>query len=289
MGVGVAAAMGNGVDGVDGEMGQVNGYGTGNGSRSKSGGNGSDGATAATTTTATTTTTPAPHHASPSFTSTAFLRTPCTCPETVWLCQPCGLALRGADTSYMRAWTWRTRYSTYLGGLGTGIGEGVEGVQCGREDRCLAASEIETEIDCSADELDALQGLGGREDGVGEGDDNDAAATMAAAAMATATATGTTDGEDHDHDHDRAGPSYLLQVFEGAGGVVSRKFRRRMRVGAVVREFEDERESGTFLGREKAGVARSWCAWCDRVVPGERDRTGGGDRPGSSGSEGEGV
>ncbi|THC96373.1 hypothetical protein EYZ11_004144 [Aspergillus tanneri] len=60
--------------------------------------------------------------------------------------------LRSNDTTYRRVWTWRTRYSTYLGGLGTGIGEGCQGVKCGRGEECLAAQEIEMEVECEADE-----------------------------------------------------------------------------------------------------------------------------------------
>src|SRR5690348_10556066 len=65
------------------------------------------------------------------FTAPAFERTPCNCDNVVWLCAPCGKDLRNADTMYVRGWSWRTRYSHYLGGVGTGAGEGNEGVECG--------------------------------------------------------------------------------------------------------------------------------------------------------------
>ncbi|KAK5283324.1 hypothetical protein LTR16_005496, partial [Cryomyces antarcticus] len=163
------------------------------------------------------------------FTYPAFAHGTCTCAESVWICQPCGLCLRSADTTYMRGWTWRTRYSTYLGGLGTGIGEGNEGVECGRHAACLAARNVEKEIDCDADELARVEA--GRWEGT----------------------------------------SYLAQEMEGIGGVVKKKVRKRVRVGATVKEWEDERERGGYLGREQNGLVRSWCSWCERVVLGKKD------------------
>ena len=68
----------------------------------------------------------------------------------------------------MRGWTWRSRYSTHLHGLGTGIGEGVEGVQCGRESFCLAARTIFKDIECDVRDtrtggyfLQEIEGIGG--------------------------------------------------------------------------------------------------------------------------------
>ncbi|KAI4716362.1 hypothetical protein E4T48_07454 [Aureobasidium sp. EXF-10727] len=148
-------------------------------------------------------------------------RSPCTCTSQVWLCTPCSTTLRTLDTSYMRAWTWRSRYSTHLHGIGTGLGTGIEGVQCGRESLCLCARTIFKEIECDAAD----------------------------------TRTG----------------GYFLQEIEGIGGVVKKKVKRRLLVGDVVQEFEDEREGGKYLEREQEGVDRSWCSWCARVVLSKRD------------------
>ena len=189
----------------------------------------------------------------PQFTSPAFLRGPCNCPETVWLCQPCGQSLRTADTTYMRVWTWRTRYSTYLGGLGTGIGEGNEGVKCGREQQCLAAREVEVEVDCGGDDLATTN--------------HTTSNTVEAAAVKnnedTTTAAKIVD--------DNKETGYLRQEIEGIGGVVKKKLKIRVRVGAVVEEWEDERESADYLSREIRGEERSWCGWCQRVIPGIKD------------------
>ncbi|KAI4746065.1 hypothetical protein E4T50_03546 [Aureobasidium sp. EXF-12298] len=148
-------------------------------------------------------------------------RSPCSCTSQVWLCTPCSTTSRTLDTSYMRAWTWRSRYSTHLHGIGTGLGTGIEGVQCGRESHCLSARTIFKEFECDAAD----------------------------------TRTG----------------GYFLQEMEGIGGVVKKKVKRRLLVGDVVQEFEDEREGGRYLEREQEGVERSWCSWCDRVVLGRKD------------------
>ena len=193
-----------------------------------------------------------------SFTEPAYARGPCTCADDgVWLCNTCGQCLRVDDMTYRRGWSWRTRYSNYLGGLGTGIGEGNEGVECGRGEQCFAAREVEQEIECDANELAAIEHearqaeLEGRE---------------------------------------WIGTSYLFQEIEGIGGAVKKKIKKRVRLGAVVKEYEDEREHSDHLRRERDGVARCWCSWCARVLPGRKDLQGSMDismspsRPDSSSS-----
>ncbi|KAI5245122.1 hypothetical protein E4T42_06887 [Aureobasidium subglaciale] len=96
-------------------------------------------------------------------------RDPCTCSSHIWICSPCGTTLRTHDTSYTRAWTWRSRYSTSsTSPLGTGIGHGIEGVQCGRESHCLSSRTIYKEIECDATDtrtggyfLQEMEGIGG--------------------------------------------------------------------------------------------------------------------------------
>lgn len=173
------------------------------------------------------------------FTDCAFARGPCTCANAgVWLCSACGQSLRVDDVAYLRGWSWRTRYSNFLGGLGTGIGEGNEGVACGRGEQCFAARDVEQEIECDAGELAAQEceakqaELEGREWG---------------------------------------GASYLFQEIEGIGGAVKKKIKKRVRLGAVVKEYENEREHSDHLRRERDGLARCWCSWCARVLPGRKD------------------
>lgn len=182
----------------------------------------------------------------PSFTTPAFVRTPCTCEEAIWLCQPCGQALRSDDTTYRRVWTWRTRYSTYLGGgLGTGIGEGCQGVKCGRGEDCLAAQEIELEVDSQTDEW--------------------------ATSPFDHHGHGHLTSHNHEHVNHDEEPGYFRQEIVGIGGVVKQKSKKRVTVGACVVEHEDERETGKYLKREESGQHRSWCGWCWRVIPGKKD------------------
>jgi len=165
-------------------------------------------------------------------------RSPCTCDTGTWLCSPCGQSLRTADTTYIRGHTWRSRYSR-SGGFGAGLGEGNEGVECGRSSDCLAATEVYKEIECDATELAALE-----------------------AEMAKADVEG----------HSWLGSScYTTQEIVGIGGNIKKKMRKRVLVGAIVKEYEDERKGDEFLGREQKGQNRSWCSWCSRVVVGKKD------------------
>jgi len=172
---------------------------------------------------------------STTFALPAFARDACNCFETVYLCLSCGNghALRSDDLVYSRIFSWRTRYRSYLGGIGRGAGEGTEGVGCGKATTCLAAHEVEKEIDCEAEEFTEMW----RE-------------------TALISSTGRT----------WQGTSYYAQEMEGIGGVVKRKVKHRMKVGAVVQEYDDEKESGKYLGREQTREVRSWCCWCSRIV-----------------------
>jgi hypothetical protein len=184
----------------------------------------------------------------PAFTSPAFENSPCTCATRgVYLCQPCGQLLRSADTTYQRVWTWRSRYSTHIGGLGTGMGEGDQGQKCGRGEECLDAVEGELEIDCS-ERTTPLPSPGS-----------------------------TTTCLDSDQKSEERSAGYLRQEVEGIGGVVMKKVKKRIRVGATVWEHDDERSSGKYLDGEVSGQERSWCGWCGRVVKGQRDREVHGD------------
>ncbi|PYH89941.1 hypothetical protein BO71DRAFT_402655 [Aspergillus ellipticus CBS 707.79] len=184
----------------------------------------------------------------------AFQSTPCACDDAIWLCHQCGHQVRSSDTTYRRVWSWRTRYSTYLGGLGTGIGEGCQGVKCGRGEDCLAAQEIEMEVECEADE--AASGSppdSGRFYGHRHGQ-----------SPPRHPGHHLHDGWDHREDEQ---PGYFRQEIIGIGGRVKHKSKKRVTVGACVVEHEDERETGEYLTREETGQHRSWCGWCWRVVP----------------------
>lgn len=179
-----------------------------------------------------------PDHTSRAFTAPAFEHSPCHCPDEVWLCQPCGHTLRRADTDYKRGWIWRAKYSTYLGVLGTGIGEGNEGVPCGRGRACLAAKIVEQEIDCDAETLQQLE------------------------------------EEAETAGRSWEGGGFEVQEIEGVGGVVKRKVKKLVLLGKRVQEHEDERSGQVkYLSREEQGEVRSWCSWCDRVIPAKTGAT----------------
>lgn len=186
------------------------------------------------------------------FTASAFERTPCNCDQVIWLCAPCGKDLRNADTMYVRGWSWRTRYSHYLGGVGTGAGEGNEGVECGRGCSCLGARVVEHET-CEQDLLDTIE------------------------------RSQTPSSESPDR---WRGTCYLTQEIEGIGGVLKVKHKKQVRVGECVKLYEDEKEKSIqYLEREVKGELRSWCSWCDRVVLGQKDKAEiAGVRPSSNGS-----
>lgn len=210
----------------------------------------------------------------PAFTNQAFIRSPCSCPDVVWLCQPCGHAIRTKDQQYSLGWTWRTRYSTYLGGLGAGIGEGHEGVKCGLQAACRGGHDVEHEECGTAEELaDIQRQLGGS--GAGPSFTQTSHGVSIGGnpshsnGSGTAFGEGTAVGSPHD---EWSGTSFFAQEIEGIGGRRVMKIKRRVRVGAVVKEYEDEREGRqAYLTREKEAVNRSWCAWCARVVPSKRD------------------
>lgn len=184
------------------------------------------------------------------FTAPAFERTPCNCDNVIWFCAPCGKDLRNADTMYVRGWSWRTRYSHYLGGVGTGAGEGNEGVECGRGCHCLGARVVEHET-CEQDLLDTIE----------------------------RTQTPTSESPER-----WKGTSYLTQEIEGIGGVLKVKLKKQVRVGECVKLYEDEKEKSIqYLEREVKGELRSWCSWCERVVLGKKDKAEmAGGRPTSN-------
>lgn len=244
--------------------------------------------------------------------SEAVHRAICSCDTRgVWLCQPCGRGIRNTDHEYQqyaslasalvgedglvqltqchfklsRIWHWRSHYGETLGGLGTGIGDGDRGVTCGRERRCLAAREIEHEVDCDAEDArwygEPWSTTTSGSPPVSAAASYPSAASAAAANHSTSLVTAIPmapllfDGLRHDNERapsPQLGPGYERHEIEGIGGRVKRKLVRMVRVGACVPEGVDETGSSSrVLGPEVRGDARSWCGWCWRVIPGRRD------------------
>jgi hypothetical protein len=190
-----------------------------------------------------------------------------------------------------------------LGGLGTGIGEGDRGVVCGRGSGCCAAREKEQEMDGDAEdareaELHYQQSIAMTPSGASSSASSVAgtfwtpASSVAAtttslsvpgsAATSTLSLNNTTAGLAASLDfpyqqQQRRTPSPALKPgydrheVEGIGGVVKKMRVRMVRVGACVPEWEDERVRGDVLARELQGRRRSWCGWCQRVIPSKKD------------------
>ncbi|KAL9479639.1 hypothetical protein ACSS6W_004425 [Trichoderma asperelloides] len=211
--------------------------------------------------------------------SDAVQRAICQCDtEGVWLCQPCGHSIRNADHDYKAIWRWRTKYGGF-----TGIGDGDRGVICGREEACLAARERENEIDCDAEDARGSTlspwSTGSSSSGTPSPGPQHAGTTPpGATAGFPFPANGTIESIIDEIRHQRTpspqlGPGYERHEIEGIGGIVKKKLVRMVRVGACVPEWEDEKGSNSkILAREVNGAARSWCGWCWRVIPGEKDK-----------------
>ncbi|KAK7991988.1 hypothetical protein PG988_000782 [Apiospora saccharicola] len=217
----------------------------------------------------------------------------CTCQsEGVWLCHPCGRSIRGTDHDYQSIWRWRNQYGEVLGGLGTGIGDGDRGVICGRDWECVAAKEREQETDCDAEDarershcttplpwIAAVTATGATT--VSSLPSSSGAVLRPPSSASTSSSSGGGGGgeggavaqqqQQQQYSSSPLGPGYVRHEIEGIGGVVKTKRLTMVKVGACVPEWEDEKNRGEILGREVKGIARSWCGWCWRVIPGKLD------------------
>ncbi|OTA70617.1 hypothetical protein K449DRAFT_342528 [Hypoxylon sp. EC38] len=196
----------------------------------------------------------------------------CTCAtQGVWLCQPCGRSIRGADHDYKSIWKWRNQYGEVLGGLGTGIGEGDRGVICGREAACCGAKEREQETDCDAADAREQDEINNNNNGNGNGSGWNSINLSPWATPSPASSISGSPPSERRTPSPQLRPGYARHEIEGIGGVVKTKLLRTVRVGACVPEWEDEKNTGEILGREVSGRSRSWCGWCYRVIPGKKD------------------
>ncbi|KAK4453762.1 hypothetical protein QBC34DRAFT_395002 [Podospora aff. communis PSN243] len=201
----------------------------------------------------------------------------CQCAsQGVWLCQPCGRTIRNDDIEYKRIWRWRNQYTASLGGLGTGIGEGDRGAICARDSACCAGRECEQETDGdAADARDADNFLSGSAP-LSHTSSNSSLSPWGSGSGSPSSSIGSNTGLPGDPSERRTPspqlkPGYERHEIEGIGGVMKKKLLRMVKVGACVPEWEDERVSGKILGRERDGLRRSWCGWCRRVIPSQKD------------------
>lgn len=198
------------------------------------------------------------------------------------------------NTTLSSIWKWRIQYGEVLGGLGTGIGEGDRGVICGRDKDCCCAKEREQETDCDAEDAREAEDMGSSNSGSLAGSTSSLAspATSPSAILnespwsipiAPATQAASTVGSplyspevaaalvNRRTPSPALGPGYARHEIEGIGGVVKRKRVKMVRVGACVHDWEDELARGAILEREITGRVRSWCGWCWRPIPSQRD------------------
>ena len=74
-----------------------------------------------------------------------------------------------------------------------------------------------------------------------------------------------------------AGGGFKVHEMEAVGGGFKKKVKNIVSVGSSVEEWEDERDGFSadgkveVLGKEISGKVRSWCAWCERVIPSAAD------------------
>jgi hypothetical protein len=115
--------------------------------------------------------------------------------------------------------------------VGTGAGEGNEGVECGRGALCLAARAVEHEVDCTA-----------------------------APAPAPAEAMRWSGPSYHAQEIEGIGGVVKMKL----------KKQVRVGECVKVYEDERDKEM-RWLEREDKGTLRSWCSWCERVVLGAED------------------
>lgn len=122
---------------------------------------------------------------------------------------------------------------------------------CERGAECLAAREVEKEVDCDAE---------------------DARDAYSPCSSGSNISTPVSSPPRSSHaGFGSIGPGYLRHEIEGIGGVVKKKLVTMEKVGACVPEWGEEKDQGRFLVREQEGRARSWCGWCWRVIPSKKD------------------
>lgn len=133
--------------------------------------------------------------------------------------------------------------------MGAGLGEGNEGVQCGRGANCLANMEVIQEVEYDSSDLAGLD----------INDDDQACGSSSSSSNCRR----------------RVGSGYSTSEIVGIGGNLKLKLKEKVKVGAIVEEYEEERATCSgFLKREQEGANRSWCSWCERVIPGRKDGDG---------------
>jgi hypothetical protein len=191
-------------------------------------------------------------------------------------------------------WLWRAQYTSALGGLGTGIGDGDRGAICARGGECCVARDTEQETDCdaadaaeaaeAAEVIEAVEAAEAAEASEAAGAAANLASTPPSSRSSAAWSsgapspssgvgsnTGLPGSPPRYTPSPQMGPGYERHEIVGIGGVIKRKLVRIVKVGGVVPEWDDEQTSSTILRRDVDGLRRSWCGWCRRVIPAKEE------------------
>ncbi|KAI0143057.1 hypothetical protein GGR57DRAFT_518931 [Xylariaceae sp. FL1272] len=206
-------------------------------------------------------------------------RAVCQCAsDRVWLCQPCGRNIIGADQDYRSIWRWRNQYGEVLGGVG--MGEGDRGVICGREATCLSSKALEQETDCDAHDSRSLHSnLSSSPPTPSPSSSLTLSSPLGSLSSLHSHGSGYASGSSDSLPRTPSPglgnlglrPGYARHEIEGIGGRVKTLHVNMVRVGACVPEWEDEKAKGQILEREVSGQRRSWCGWCWRVIAAGKD------------------
>lgn len=166
--------------------------------------------------------------------------------------------------------------------MGTGIGDADRGVECARAKNCLSGKFIEHETDCDADDAREAEDLAAGHSSPGThalslysgshswssshsslhgsiGSTSGVLLDAGATPIATRTPS------------PAVGPGYSRHEVEGIGNKIKTVKVSMIRIGGCVPEWKEEKAAGQSLRREIGGDVRSWCGWCDRVIPGKSD------------------
>ncbi|TQS39109.1 hypothetical protein Golomagni_00370 [Golovinomyces magnicellulatus] len=184
----------------------------------------------------------------------------CKCSSVqLWLCKACAQKIRNADTEYQSIWRWSVRFLPSLGGLGIGLGEADRGVSCGRGENCARAREVKLEIDCDAEDAREI---------------NDKNSRLNFGPILCSP---------NGQSHGQMRPGYHRHEIEGIGGVLKKKLVKMVKVGACVsssgssndtwsdgRNLSDK-DMENILEGEIQGTSRSWCSWCQKIIPSHDD------------------
>lgn len=193
---------------------------------------------------------PAPSY----FTQSDFQRSFCTCNVSIWVCPPCCQRLVSDDLIYRQAWSWRIGRSN-LGKL--------EGPRCWRGKHCLAAQDVEMEMECkSADSLTSGTNAfyGGD---IAESSHGDAGERLRQDTIGDCLRVCGSCGDEV--------PLQRRWEVYGNGGPVEHRVKKRIMVGACVDYHEDECQTEEYLTREETCLDRAWCNWCMRLIPSQLD------------------